>query len=137
MEEFAKGDFRRRNAKRRARNSSIKTADSTSNKFYTRNNNGYVPMISSQIGFHSHSMKGSLMSTQFHNKHQIIQSPESTFGTIKTQFPTVMQSFGSGSVFPVLVSSSCRESCNARSTTRTSLTFRPNFNSAFYLSCQK
>ncbi|XP_063435573.1 forkhead box protein I3-like [Mytilus trossulus] len=137
MEEFAKGDFRRRNAKRRARKSSIKTADSSSNKFYTRNNNGYVPMTSSQIGSNLHEMKRSLMQTQRHNNHHIIQPPESTFGTTKTQFPTVMQSFGNGSSFPVAVLSSCRESFKAPSTSCTFLTFRPSFNSAFYSSCQK
>ncbi|XP_052099555.1 forkhead box protein I3-like [Mytilus californianus] len=132
--DFSKGDFRRRNARRRARKSSVKTADDSSNKFYTRNNNGYVPMTSSQIGFYPYSYKESLMHTKPHNPHQIIQSPVSTFEMIRTQFPAVMQSFGSDSLFPV--SQSGGQSCITPSTYCTSSSFRPSSSSTFYSSCQ-
>lgn len=134
LEDFAKGDFRRRNARRRVRKSSVKTADGSSDKFYTRNNNGYVPMTSSRIGFFPYSIKGSLMHTKPPNPHQIIQSPVSTFEMKRTQFPAVMQSFGSDSLFPF--SQSGGQSFITPSTNCKSSSFRPSSSSAFYSSCQ-
>ncbi|XP_071170866.1 forkhead box protein I3-like [Mytilus edulis] len=116
IEDFAKGDFRRRNARRRARKSSVKTVDGSSNQFYTRSNNGYVPMTSSPIGFYPYSMKGSFMHKKPHNSYQITQSTVSTFGMTRTQFPATMHSFGSDSIFPVSQSLSGGQSFIAPST---------------------
>ncbi|XP_063435587.1 forkhead box protein fkh-2-like [Mytilus trossulus] len=135
IEDFAKGDFRRRNARRRARKSSVKTVDGSSNQFYTRSNNGYVPMTSSPIGFHPYSMKGSFMHTKPYNSHQNTQSPISTFGTTRTQLPAVMQSFGSDPLFPVSQSLSGGHSFIVPSTYCTLSSFKPSSN-VFYSSCQ-
>ncbi|XP_071166048.1 forkhead box protein fkh-2-like [Mytilus edulis] len=135
IEDFAKGDFRRRNARRRARKSSIKTVDGSSNQFYTRNNNGYVPMTSSPIGFYPYSMKGPLMHTKPHYSHQITQSPVSAFEMSRTQFPSNMQSFGSDSLFPVSQSLSGGQSFIKPSTYCTLSSYKSSSNSAFYSSC--
>ncbi|XP_063435577.1 forkhead box protein I1-ema-like [Mytilus trossulus] len=136
IEDFAKGDFRLRNARRRARKSSVKTVDGSSNQLYTRHHNGYVPMTSSPIGCHSYSMKDSLMHTKLHNSLQITQSPVSTFEMTITQFPATMQSFGSNSLFPVSQSLSGGQTFIAPSTYYTSSSIKPISNSAFYSSCQ-
>ncbi|CAC5419383.1 Forkhead box protein L1 [Mytilus coruscus] len=136
IEDFAKGDFRRRNAKQRTRKSSVKNANGSSNKFYTRNNYEYVAMTLSQIEFYPYSVKGSLIQTNSHNPHQINQSPVSTFGMTRTQFPAVMQSFGSDSFFPVSQSSSGGQSFITPSTYCPSSSFRTSSSSAFYSSCQ-
>ncbi|CAC5419386.1 unnamed protein product [Mytilus coruscus] len=130
ISDFARGDFRRRNARRRARKSSVKTADSLSNQFYTRNNNEYVPMTLSQIAISSYTMKGSLMHTNLHNPHHINQSSDSKFGMTSMQFPAVMQSFGIDSSVPVSQSSSGGLLFNVQSKYCTSSSFRPSSNSA-------
>ncbi|XP_063435579.1 forkhead box protein unc-130-like [Mytilus trossulus] len=135
IEDFSKGDFRRQNARRRARKSSVKTVDGSSNQFYARHNNGYVPMTSSPTGFCPYSMKGSPMHTKPHYSHPITQSPVSTFGITRMQFPATVQSFGSDSLFPVSQSLSGEQSCIAPCTYSTSSSFKPNSN-VFYSSCQ-
>ncbi|VDI15904.1 Hypothetical predicted protein [Mytilus galloprovincialis] len=132
-EDFAKGDFRRRNARRRARKGSVKTVDRSSYQFYTRNNNGYVPMTSSPIAFYPYLMKGSFMHTKPHNSPQITQS---TFEMTRTQFPATVQSFRSDSLFPVSQSLLGGQSFITPSTYCTSSSFKPSSNSAFYSSCQ-
>ncbi|CAC5379920.1 Forkhead box protein L1 [Mytilus coruscus] len=56
IEDFTKGDVRRRQAKRRARTNSVKSVKGSSYENDFRYNFGYVPMTSLQIGFNS--MKG-------------------------------------------------------------------------------
>ena len=136
IEEFAKGDFRRRNARRRARKSSVKTADCASNKFCNRNNYEYVPMTLLQFGFCPYYVKGSLMHKNLQNQ-LIIQTPVSTCEMTKPHLPAIMHSFGSDSLFPVSKSLLKGESYNAPFTYHTTSSFRSSSNSAFYSSCQK
>ncbi|XP_063431156.1 forkhead box protein I3-like [Mytilus trossulus] len=139
IEEFAKGDYRRRNPRRRALKSSVKTADCSSNKFCNRNNYEYVPMTLSQTGFYPYYVKGSFMhrnpQNQHYNQTKII-TPVSTCGMKKTQSPSVMHSFGRDSLFPVSQSSLEGDSCNALSSYYTTSSIRPSSYSAFYSSCQ-
>ncbi|CAG2198061.1 unnamed protein product [Mytilus edulis] len=119
IDDFAKRDFRRRNTRRRSRKSVVKTADSSSNKFNTRNDNEYVPM------------------TNNHIPRRIIQSPVPRFGMAKTQYTAPMQSFGSDSHVPVARKSwSEGQLCNSPSTNCTSFVFIPSSKSSFYSSCQ-
>ncbi|VDI15905.1 Hypothetical predicted protein [Mytilus galloprovincialis] len=139
LEDFAKGDYRRRNTRRRARKTSVKAADYPSYEFCTRNSYEYVPMTLSQTGFCPYYVKGSLTHTNPQNQHHnqlISQSPLSTFGMTKKQHPVVMHSFGSDSLFPVSQSSSEGVSFNSQSTYHTTASLRPSFKSAFYSSCQ-
>ncbi|XP_063435575.1 forkhead box protein I3-like [Mytilus trossulus] len=139
IEEFAKGDYRRRNARRRARKSSVKTADCLPIIFGNRNNYEYIPMTLSHTGFFPYHVKGSPMHKTPQNQHQSqlsIQTPVSSFGLTQTNLPAVMHTFGSDSLFPVSQYSSKGESCNALSTYHTTSSFRPGSNSAFYSSSQ-
>ncbi|VDI15903.1 Hypothetical predicted protein [Mytilus galloprovincialis] len=71
IDDFSKGDFRRRQARRRARKSTVKSVNGSPNENDIRYNLGYVPMTSSQIGFQPYSMKGSPMHSNPHNPYQI------------------------------------------------------------------
>lgn len=136
VEDFSKGDFRRRQARRRARKSTVKSVNGSPNENDIRYNLGYVPMTSSQIGFHPYSMKGSPMHSNPQNPYQIFPSPGSTFGMSRKPFPAAMQSFGSDSLFPVAPLASVGRSFNIPSTYCTSSSFSPSTNPAFYSSCQ-
>ena len=54
-EDFAKGDYRRRQARRRARKSAKENRVSDSSRNY-RYSVGYVPMTSSHVGYHPYSL---------------------------------------------------------------------------------
>ncbi|VDI15908.1 Hypothetical predicted protein [Mytilus galloprovincialis] len=117
IDDFVKRDFRRRNTSRRSRKSVVKTADSSSNKFNTRNDNEYVPMTLSHIGVSSYSINRPLTHKNNHIPRRIIQSPVSRFGMAKTQYTAPMQSFGSDSHVPVARKSwSEGQLCNSPST---------------------
>ncbi|CAC5419388.1 Forkhead box protein L1 [Mytilus coruscus] len=135
LEDFAKGDFRRRKARRRARKNSVKTVNDSAYGNHHQQKLGYVAMTSSQIGFHPYSVKGFPMHTDSENQYQNFQSPVSTFGMTRTPFPAAMQSFGNDSLFPIAPSSSMGPSFNAHSTYCTSSYFSPSTNSVFYPPC--
>ncbi|CAG2198060.1 unnamed protein product [Mytilus edulis] len=133
IEDFAKGDFSRRQVRRRVRKSSVKTVNGSLDVNNVQQKLGYVPMTSSQIGFNPYSMKGFPMHTYFENQYQNYQSPVSTLRMTRTQFPVEMQSFGSNSSFPVAPSAG--RLLHMPSTYCLSSSFSPNTNSAFYPSC--
>ncbi|XP_071170870.1 forkhead box protein I3-like [Mytilus edulis] len=134
MEEFAKGDFRRRQARRRARTNSIKSVNGSSNENDFRYNFGYVPMTSSLIGFNS--MKGSPMNTTLHNPIHFFQSPVSEFGMTAPPCMATTPSFGTNSPFHVTPSASKVRSFNAQSAHSMKSSLSSKTNPVFYPSCQ-
>ena len=135
IEDFAKGDFRRRQARRRVRNSFVKTVNGSFNVNNTRQQLGYVPMTSSQIRFNSYSAKVFPMHTDFENRYQNVQSPLSTFGITRTSFPAAMQTFGSYSLFPFAPSASVGRPFNEPSTYCMKSSFGPSTYSTLFSSC--
>ncbi|XP_063435570.1 forkhead box protein I1-like [Mytilus trossulus] len=99
IEEFKKGDFRRRQARRRARTNSVKSVNGFSYENDFRYNFGYVPMTSSLIGFNS--MNATPMHPTLHSPFNIFQSPVSEFGTTANPCPATIQSLGTNSLFQV------------------------------------
>ncbi|CAG2198059.1 unnamed protein product [Mytilus edulis] len=102
IEDFAKGDFSRRQARRRVRNSFVKTVNGSFNVNNARQQLGYVPVTSSQIRFNPYSAIRFPMHTDFENRYQNVQSPVSTFGITRTSFPAAMQTSDVIHYFPSL-----------------------------------
>ncbi|CAG2214460.1 Forkhead box protein I1,Forkhead box protein L1 [Mytilus edulis] len=134
MEEFAIGDFRRRQARRRARTNSVKSVNGSYYENDFRYNFGYVPMTSSLIGFNS--MNGTQMHTPLHSPFNIFQSPVSELGTTAKPCPATIQSFGTNSLFNVTPSTPFVRSFNAQSVLNMKSSFSSNTNPVFYPSCQ-
>ena len=135
IEDFAKGDFRRRQARRRVRKSTVKAVNCSLNVNNARQKLGYVPMTSSQIGFNPYSLKEFPVRTDFENQYQNFHSPVSAFGLTRTPFPAPLHSFESNSLFPVAPSASVEPLLNLPSTYCMSSSFNPRTYSAFYPSC--
>ncbi|CAC5380823.1 Forkhead box protein L1 [Mytilus coruscus] len=128
MEDFTKGDFGRRQAKRRARTHSVKSVNGSSYENDFRYNFGYVPMTSSQIGFNS--MKGTPIHTTFHNPLHIFQSPVSEFGMTTKTCPTTIHSFEPNSLFHFTPSASWVRSFNAEFRTWYDVIFQLKYESS-------
>ncbi|XP_063435572.1 forkhead box protein fkh-2-like [Mytilus trossulus] len=135
IDDFTKGDFRRRQARQRVRKSTVKAVNDFLNVNNARQKLGYVPMTSSQIGFNPYFVRGFPVRTDFENQYQNLQSPVSALGVIRTSFPVVMQSLRSNSLFPIAPSAAVEQSLSVPSTNYASSSCNPRTYSDFYPSC--
>lgn len=92
IEDFAKGDFRRRQARRRARKSSVKSFGGSSEN-NSRFNLGYVPMTPSQVGFHPYSINSHTIQMAQSNPYQLLQ-PAGTSIPARKQLPPTLPQYG-------------------------------------------
>lgn len=97
IDDFAKGDFRRRQARRRARKSSVKSfAGSLDNS--NRFNLGYVPMTPSQVGFHPYSINSHAMQMSQNNPYQLLQTAGTTI-TARKSLPPALKHYSNDHSF--------------------------------------